>query len=202
MFKKRLIGAVIVKENLAIQSIGYKKYLPLGKPEIIVKNLDRWKADEILISVIDRSKSNLEPNYKVLEKIKNINIRTPLIYGGGISSVDRAKKVIALGADRIVLESVVESDFLEFKKIINVIGNQSIIVSMPVSINNNKELIFYDYKKEIEKKINQNFINAINDGLFSELMIIDYKNQGLMKGFNEKILKTFSKKIPLILGLI
>ena len=75
MFKKRLIGAVIVKENLAIQSIGYKKYLPLGKPEIIVKNLDRWKADEILISVIDRSKSNLEPNYKVLEKIKNINIR-------------------------------------------------------------------------------------------------------------------------------
>ena len=30
-------------------------------------------------------------------------------------------------------------------------------------------------------------------------MIIDYKNQGLMKGFNEKILKTFSKKIPLIL---
>ena len=36
----------------------HMKYLPLGKPEIIIKNLDRWGVDEILINVIDRSKIN------------------------------------------------------------------------------------------------------------------------------------------------
>jgi len=199
MFKKRLIGGIIVKNNLAIQSIGYKNYLPLGKPEIIAKNLDRWRADEILLNIIDRSKFNLEPNYEVLENIKTMNIRTPLIYGGGISSVFSAKKVIALGADRIILESVVEKDFIEFKRITDAIGSQSIIVSMPVSINNKNELIYYDYKKREEKKISKNLINAIDNNLFSELILIDYKNQGLMKGFNQKILKIFPYKIPLIL---
>ena len=45
----RLIGAVIVRGGIAVQSIGYKKWLPLGKPECLVQNLDRWGADEIVV---------------------------------------------------------------------------------------------------------------------------------------------------------
>ena len=58
MIKKRIIGTVVVKNGIAVQSFSYGKYLPLGKPEIIIKNLDRWGVDEILINVIDRSKKN------------------------------------------------------------------------------------------------------------------------------------------------
>ena len=62
MAKKRIIANVIIKNNQVVQSFGYHNYLPIGKPEIILKNLDRWKADEILVNVIDRSKTNLGPN--------------------------------------------------------------------------------------------------------------------------------------------
>ena len=40
--KKRLIGIITVKDNIAVQSFGYRKYLPLEKPEILAKNLDIW----------------------------------------------------------------------------------------------------------------------------------------------------------------
>ena len=62
MIKKRLIGAVIVKNGWAVQSFGYNKYLPLGRPSILIKNLNRWGADEILVNVIDRSHKNLGPD--------------------------------------------------------------------------------------------------------------------------------------------
>ncbi len=55
MLKKRLIGVVTVREGWAVQSFCYNRYLPLGRPEAIVENLDRWGADEILIHCIDRS---------------------------------------------------------------------------------------------------------------------------------------------------
>ena len=55
MLKKRLAGLITVLDGWAVQSIGYKKYLPLGRPEIIAENLERWGVDEILVlSIIDQ----------------------------------------------------------------------------------------------------------------------------------------------------
>ena len=127
---KRLIGVVTVKNNLAVQSFGYKNYLPLGKPEILVKNLDRWGADEILVNVIDRSKKNLGPDFELLKKIKKTKISTPLIYGGGIKSFKDANEVIKNGADRILIENIFNERLSEVKKISSYIGSQSVIICL------------------------------------------------------------------------
>ena len=49
MIRKRLIGVITVKGGWAVQSFGYARHLPLGRPEILAENLDRWGADEILV---------------------------------------------------------------------------------------------------------------------------------------------------------
>ena len=55
MNKVRLISSILVKNKVAVQSFRYENYLPLGKVKCLVKNLDRWNSDEILINCIDRS---------------------------------------------------------------------------------------------------------------------------------------------------
>lgn len=42
MLRKRLLGTVLVREGWAVQSFGYRRWLPLGKPECLVQNLDHW----------------------------------------------------------------------------------------------------------------------------------------------------------------
>ena len=42
MLRKRLLGAVVVRQGWAVQSFGYQRWLPLGKVECLVENLDRW----------------------------------------------------------------------------------------------------------------------------------------------------------------
>ena len=39
MLKKRIIAVIIVKDGIAVQSIGFKKYLPVGKPNIAIEFL-------------------------------------------------------------------------------------------------------------------------------------------------------------------
>ena len=58
MLKKRIIGTVLVKDNIAVQSFSYSKWLPIGKPECIVKNLDRWGADEIVVISLKRFRAS------------------------------------------------------------------------------------------------------------------------------------------------
>ena len=200
MIKKRLVSSIIYKDDSVVQSFNYKTFLPIGSIESSVKNLNRWNADEILILSIERSKKKIGPDFDLLNKIKNLKIETPIIYGGGISNLDDAKKVIALGADRIVVESIIDTNYSQFEEISKNIGKQSIILSMPLSINQDNEIRFFDHKTQKEYEISDNFIKAIKDDLISEILISDYKNQGTMNGFDLRIIKKLNYTNDLILS--
>jgi len=68
MLRKRLVGVVTVRRGRAVQSFGYGRWLPLGRPEVLVENLDRWGVDEILLQCIDRSAQQLGPDLALLIK--------------------------------------------------------------------------------------------------------------------------------------
>lgn len=42
MLKKRVAANLVVKDGIVVQSIGFKKYLPVGKPEIAIEFLNQW----------------------------------------------------------------------------------------------------------------------------------------------------------------
>ena len=188
MIKKRLIGVITVYEKIAIQSFGYTKYLPLGDVAHLAENLDRWDVDEILIQAIDRSKHNLGPNFKLIEQLGNIGLRTPLIYGGGIRNSDDAVKVISKGADRILCEHLFRSNPKEILKISKQLGRQCIIGSLPVRATNEK-LFTYDYISRKEKPVAASVRKLIQDKVISELLLIDYLNEGFAGQFDKKILR-------------
>ncbi len=198
MKSKRLIGVVTIKDDIAVQSFGYKNYLPLGKPEIIVKNLDIWGADEILVNVIDRSERLLGPNYKILKKISSMKISTPLIYGGGIQKLEQAIKVISYGADRILLDSLIKFNFKEIKKISNNLGSQALILSIP-SIYKKKKLYRYDYIDKKNLEFDSKIIKLINKNFISELLISDVENEGTINKFNFKILDQIKNRFTNLL---
>lgn len=145
MIKKRLIGVVTVCGSLAVQSIGYRRYLPLGNPMIIVENLDRWGVDEILIQCIDRSRNNLGPNFKLLKYISSLGLSTPLIYAGGIRNSIDAVEVIRTGADRVAVDAILWDSPLLLQQVSSELGAQALIINMPVSICD-KKLFWMNYR--------------------------------------------------------
>jgi imidazole glycerol-phosphate synthase subunit HisF len=189
---KRLVGVITVKNNWAVQSIGYKKYLPIGRPEIIAENYDRWQLDEILIIDIDRSKLNLGPNYELLEKITSKRLMTPLCYMGGIRSSHDALKLINRGADRIALDSLFRHNPDIVDTIADTIGLQAVIKVQPLIVKE-KEIFCYDYLKQtpFEKLDPMKFVKRNKN--FSELMIVDVENEGVLGAFNENLISMFSK---------
>ena len=187
---KRLIGVITVHNNWAIQSIGFKNYLPLGKPEVIAENYDRWQLDEILIVDINRSKNNLGPNFELLNKIASKKLSTPLCYMGGIRNAEDAINLINQGADRIAVDSLFRSNEKNAFKIADALGRQAVIRAQPVTMIKNK---IFTYNHLTRKKVNELDVNDFQStrDYFSELMIIDTDNEGNFNSFNKKLLKPF-----------
>ncbi len=198
MKKKRLIGVITIRDGIAVQSFGYKKYLPLGKPEMLAKNLDAWGADEILLNDIDRSKYKKKPNFEILEKISKLQLTTPIIYGGGIRNENDAVTAIKLGADRIIIESIFFQNKNIVRKISNKIGSQGLILSLPLIIKK-KKIYRYNYLDSKVKNIEKNINNFFENKIISECLITDVENEGSIKNFNTRLIKKQIFNLPLIL---
>lgn len=186
MLKKRLIGVVTVRDGWAVQSFGYRRYLPLGKPELLVQNLDRWGADEILVQCIDRTKAGLGPDLDVLGRISKLGIATPLIYAGGISHRADAVKVISHGADRIMLDAMLMDAPHSVEEIARDLGTQAVIAHIPIRMTE-VGLVALDYRNRTERTLDQ-WLKTVSIDWISEVMVSDWQNEGTPGRFDERLL--------------
>ena len=70
MLKKRLIACLLIRDGLIVQSIKFKKYLPIGYPKFPLEFVNKWDVDEIVL--LDMSATN-ENNVKALELLSKLN---------------------------------------------------------------------------------------------------------------------------------
>ncbi|MFA5089123.1 MAG: HisA/HisF-related TIM barrel protein, partial [Candidatus Omnitrophota bacterium] len=82
MVKTRVIGVLVAKDGLVVQSINFNRYLPVGKPPIAVDYLNKWGIDEIVFLDISATSRGKRPDWgKIGEYSKYCHV--PLAVGGG-----------------------------------------------------------------------------------------------------------------------
>lgn len=198
MLKKRLVGVVTIKNGWAVQSFGYRRYLPLGKPECLVGNLDRWGADEIMVQVIDRSVGDLGADFELLERLGGLGLETPLIYAGGVRSVSDGVKLIQSGADRLVVDALLQDDLSLVRGLSERLGAQALIASMPLSWQGGR-IEWLNYRQRIQTPIADELLAIIESGVVSEVLVTDWMHEGNPCGFDKKIVEEFPlRDVPLI----
>lgn len=197
MLKKRVVGVVTIKNGWAVQSFGYCRYLPLGKPECLVENLDRWGADEILVQVIDRSVTDCGPDYELLGKLARLGLGTPLIYGGGIRTVEEGVQVIQSGAERLTVDALLYNDLSVVLGLGDRLGAQALIASIPMAIGAQGPE-WFNYRCKTAAPMCE-LAKTIEQGAVSEVLLTDWRHEGMPYGFDDTLIDLFPyKKVALI----
>ena len=76
MLKKRVVATVVVKDGIVVQSINFKKFLPVGKPHIAIEYLNSWGIDEIILLDISATKDKRDPDFEMVKNVqKNVLFR-------------------------------------------------------------------------------------------------------------------------------
>ena len=185
MLKKRLVGVITVKNGWAVQSFGYERHLPLGRPEVLAENLDRWGADEILLQCIDRN--ILGPDLHLLERVAAGGLSTPLIYGGGIRSAYDAIAVVRAGADRVCVDGLLHDDLRVAAELGGPLGAQAIIAALPLS-NVDGEIRWLDYRSREKRPMPTELLELLHSGAISEAVVIDHEHEGKPASFDASLL--------------
>lgn len=198
MLRKRLVGVITVRQGWAVQSFGYRRWLPLGRPEVLAQNLDRWGVDEILLQCIDRSRSHSGPDFALLERIGRAGLSTPLIYAGGIASAEQASAVVQAAADRVVVDALLHDDLEAVRAISGQLGAQAVIGALPLALEDGA-LTWLDHRDGTRGPLPQPVLALLRDGVISETLLIDWRHEGQPGGFDSALPGAFPvPEVPLI----
>jgi imidazole glycerol-phosphate synthase subunit HisF len=198
MLKKRLVGVITVKDGWAVQSFGYRRYLPLGHPEYLAENLDRWGADEILVLSIDRTRRGLGPDLDLVRRLGGMGLSTPLAYGGGLRSVADAGAIIQAGAERVCVDAVMRANSGVVRGIAALAGAQAVIGALPLSYDGG-DLQLLDYIGGRSRPLTREDSSLFDARVVSEALIIDWRNEGHRAAFDMNLVRHFPMiDVPLI----
>lgn len=174
MLKKRIVASLIVKDGRVVQSIGFKKYLPVGDVGVAIEFLNNWGIDEIILLDIDATKQKRGPNFKMIMDISRKSF-APLTVGGGIRNIEDIRKLIRYGADKVSINKTSLLSPLIINKAAEIFGSQCIVVSVDIKKKGNKYEVFSDsgknstgldpikWAKEVERSgAGEIFLNSIN----------------------------------------
>ena len=94
-------GLLLHKKGL-VKSVRFKDYKYVGDPMNAVRIFNNKEVDELAILDIDASRENRSPD---LERIAAIVSEAfmPIAYGGGISRIEDAEKILMNGAEKVIV---------------------------------------------------------------------------------------------------
>lgn len=200
--RPRIIPALTMQHQDLVKTVNFKTPRYLGDPVNAVKIFNNKDVDEMCIIDITATKEEREPDYNFLEEIAS-EAFMPLGYGGGIKTLEQAKRIFRIGYEKVILNSLLFDNPDEVKRIIEFAGSQSVVASV-------------DYRKDlfgkgvvlthcggdkIKSSLSEVIDKVQNLGV-GEILLTSISNEGKMQGYDLREIALLSDKcmVPVILN--
>jgi cyclase len=195
MLKKRIGAALIVKDNWVVQSIGFKKYLPVGRPEIAVEFLNRWGIDEIILLDISATKNKSTVSASLVSTCAKY-CRVPLAVGGGITDVEQMEVLLQNGADKICLNHSLHSDKNLLSAGARLFGDQCMVAVIDFVKKSGNEYEVFDYLngKPTGKNVIE-YAKELEQASAGEILLQSVDRDGKYNGFEIELYQLLCKEV-------
>ena len=203
MLRPRVIPCLLIQNNGLVKTVNFKAPKYVGDPINAVKIFNEKEVDELIVLDIDASISGKIPDFNLI-KILAGECQMPFCYGGGISTLEQAKKIIALGVEKIAISSAAITNPELIKEVSTIIGKQSVVIVLDVKkklFSSKYEVWIHNGKKNTKKCPIELAKSFVQHGA-GEIILNSIDNDGEMNGFDLTIAKQVREAINIPLTIL
>ena len=203
MITKRIIPCLDVKNGKVVKGIQFKNHQVVGSILDLAEKYSNDGADELVFYDISASTkgSIVEKNW--ISKIADV-VNIPFCVAGGIKSVEDARQILNLGADKISINTPAIDNPDLIYDLSNEFGSQCVVIGMDVKYIGDQAFLFA--KTGSEKTSHSTNLNA-KDWLIrvqelgaGEVVVNAMGNDGVKSGYSIELLNSLEDicSIPMI----
>lgn len=195
MLRARIIPCLLVRNRGLVKTRKFGEDRYVGDPLNAVRIFNEKGVDELIVLDIDATTQGREPDYGLIENMA-AECRMPLSYGGGVSTVDQAKRIMALGVEKVSLSAAAAARPALVAEIAQQVGSQSVVVVLDVK----KRLlgghgIFVHNGKKDTKRDPVTFARELEALGVGEIVINSIDNDGMMNGYDLAIAEDIRRAV-------
>lgn len=200
MIKTRVIPCLLLRNGGLVKTVKFKDPSYVGDPINAVKIFNEKEVDELIVVDITASREGKGPAFGPIENIAG-ECFMPVAYGGGVTSADEARRIVWLGIEKIVLNTIALRDIGVVTAVSDQIGASSTVVAIDVK----KDLLgrFRVYEAARDRLTDLDPVahaeRAVAAGA-GELFVNDVSRDGTRKGFDLDLVRriTSALDVPVI----
>ena len=203
MITKRIIPCLDVKEGMVVKGVQFKNHQVVGSILDLAEKYSNDGADELVCYDISASTKDSIVEKSWISKIADV-VNIPFCVAGGIKSVEDARQILNLGADKISINTPAIDNPDLIYDLSNEFGSQCVVIGMDVKYIGDQAFIFA--KTGSEKTSHSTNLNA-KDWLIrvqelgaGEVVVNAMGNDGVKSGYSIELLNSLEDicSIPMI----
>lgn len=194
MLKKRVAATVVVRDGIVVQSIGFKKYLPVGKPAITIEFLNSWGIDEIILLDITATAKCISPDFDMIRQASK-KCYVPLTVGGGITKISDIEELMHCGADKVSFNQQAIHRSGIIAEAAHLFGDQCVVASID-AVKTAEGYRVYDYlTAKVLATQPAEFAKQLTDMGAGEILINSVDRDGTYTGYDIELIKMVCNEV-------
>jgi len=196
MLKKRIIPCLDIKNGRTVKGINFVDIQDAGDPLELAKRYVDEGADELVFLDITATLEKRKTLTKLVTRIAS-EINIPFTVGGGINTLEDAKKIIDSGADKISLNSAAILRPELITEIAREFGNQCVVLAVDTKFVNDEWKVFRSGGTVSTELKTVDWAKKGAELGAGEILLTSMNNDGTKNGFAIDISKAVSEAVTI-----
>jgi len=162
-----------------------------------VKIFNEKEVDELIFLDITATVEGREPDYDLIQRIAS-ECFMPFAYGGGVRSIESIRRLLRLGVEKVILNSISAENPKLLREAADTFGSSTIIAAIDI-----KKNLWGNYKRFIRSgkiAISGDIVQCARklESLGAgELFVNSIDQDGIMKGYDIDIIRRISHSVSI-----
>ena len=197
MFRPRIIPVLLLKGNALVKSKGFKDFRYIGDPINAVKVFNDLKADELVFLDIEATKEKRTISTELVSQVGE-EANMPFAVGGGIKNLDEIQKIIAQGAEKVIINTCAVENPKFIREASDNFGSSTIVVCIDVKKKFfSGEVVWSNSGSKSSKYSPKDFAKIIEENGAGEIIIQSINKDGTMSGYDLDLIKEISTAVTI-----
>ena len=191
MLKIRLIPILTFNGFGLVKTKQFSNPRMVGNPVQTARVYNSRGVDELVFLDIFASAQHRKLNLKLVSDVIR-ECYMPVAIGGGIESIEDISQLLRIGADKVVIKSMLEKDPSFINEASRIYGNQCITLALDVT--RRPEGLFTFHHGKAGRSLDD-MLTLLKDLQFGEIILTSVDNDGMMNGFDTDLVHYVEERL-------
>lgn len=194
--RPRIIPVLLIDDRDMYKTVKFGQRTYLGDPVNAVKIFNIKGVDELAILDIGASRKMREPDFEILQDIAG-EAFMPLSYGGGVTNVDQIRRLLAIGYEKVIINTAFVRDPALIRQASDLFGSQSIVASIDAKRTGDSYISFIQDGTENTRISPIDLAKRAADTGAGEIIINSIDNDGMMQGYDIELVRSVADAVDI-----